>query len=153
MLFRSPTERLTPLFGAFDEQGAPDPVDGVFGRGTRFQTAKPTSMPLKPGEVFRVHVAGAGGYGSPLERDVEMVLRDVLNERVSPEQAETVYGVVVDAVTGAVDEAGTRAARERLRGGDTAAMIAHFGAWPQSQQEFRHLMLRPPIGSGLKEEA
>jgi N-methylhydantoinase B len=148
-----PSERLTPLFGSFDDQGRPDPVDGEFGNGTRFQTAKPTAMPLRPGEVFRVHVAGAGGYGSPLDREVEKVLKDVLNERVSPQQAEAVYGVVVDLVSGEVDEKATEATRERLRGGDTTAMIAHFGEWPQSQPEFQELMAKPPIGSGLKEEA
>jgi N-methylhydantoinase B len=61
--------------------------------------------------VFRT--AGAGGWGDPLERDPQLVLRDVLRDLVTHEVALRDYGVVVDGV--AVDEAGTTAERARLR--------------------------------------
>jgi N-methylhydantoinase B len=54
-------------------------------------------MPIKQGEVFRHEVAGAGGFGDPLEREPAAVARDVLNEVVSPAAAAADYGVVVDA--------------------------------------------------------
>ena len=38
---------------------------------------------MKQGDLFRHEVAGAGGWGDPLERDPALVLRDVLNEFVS----------------------------------------------------------------------
>ena len=40
-------------------------------------------MTMKRGDVFRHEVAGAGGWGDPLERDPALVLRDVRNEFVS----------------------------------------------------------------------
>ena len=38
-----------------------------------------------------------GGWGDPLERPIELVRQDVLDEYVSVEQAEKVYGVKVEA--------------------------------------------------------
>src|SRR5207253_7970494 len=69
------------------------------------------SVALKAGEVFSVQMAGGGGYGPPWEREPALVLEDVLAERVSLERARTVYGVVVDVASEAVDEAATERAR------------------------------------------
>ena len=52
------------------------------------------TMTIKRGDVFRHVLAGAGGWGDPLERDPAAVLRDVRNELLSPEKAEADYGVV-----------------------------------------------------------
>ena len=38
---------------------------------------KTTSFPLKKGDVIRVTTPGAGGYGDPMKRDPEKVLKDV----------------------------------------------------------------------------
>lgn len=51
---------------------------------------------LKRGDLFSHQMAGAGGYGNPLERDPGAVLADVLSERVSVQQARELYGVVVE---------------------------------------------------------
>ena len=40
-------------------------------------------------------LAGAGGWGDPLERDPAAVLRDVRNELLSPAKALADYGVVI----------------------------------------------------------
>ena len=45
------------------------------------------TMTIKRGDVFRHVLAGAGGWGDPLERDPAAVLRDVRNELLSPEKA------------------------------------------------------------------
>jgi N-methylhydantoinase B len=50
-----------------------------------------------------------------LERDPEMVLRDLRNELVSPASARRDYGVVVAGTPPAIDWAATRQWRERLR--------------------------------------
>ena len=50
---------------------------------------------LERGDVFRHEMAGGGGYGDPLAREPERVLRDVVEEKVSAEAAERDYGVVV----------------------------------------------------------
>ena len=68
--------------------------------------------------MFRHVLAGAGGWGDPLERDVEAVLKDVRNELLSRAKAEADYGVVIDAQSWMVN--GPRpssAARRSGRGG------------------------------------
>ena len=67
------------------------------------------------GDVYRLVQAGAGGYGDPLERDPEAVLSDVVQEKVSPEQAQVQYGVVVDPITHELDLESTGQLREQLR--------------------------------------
>ena len=75
--------------------------------------ASKLTMTIRKGEVFRHELAGAGGWGDPLERDASAVLRDVRNELLSLEAARADYGVVIEA--GAVDPAATRRARDELR--------------------------------------
>jgi N-methylhydantoinase B len=144
-------DRMTPLFGAFDPDGRPDPVDGVWGRGTLLQTAKPTAYHLRPGEVMRIQVACAAGYGDPLDREPEAVLRDVTNELVSPDQAERLYGVRLHAIGRAVDRAATEGLRELMRaereGGAIATPLAHSRQWPLSTEELDRLRLSPVIGA------
>ncbi len=65
--------------------------------------------------MFRHVLAGAGGWGDPLERDPAAVLRDVRNELLSPQKALADYGVVVDTATWAVDAAATARRREEIR--------------------------------------
>jgi N-methylhydantoinase B len=72
---------------------------------------------LKPGDRLRMALPGGGGYGDPLERDPERVLRDVSLGYVTPEAALQDYGVVVDAQL-SLDRAATekeRAARRSRR--------------------------------------
>jgi N-methylhydantoinase B len=50
---------------------------------------------LEAGQWIRGVEAGGGGYGDPLDRDPEAVLKDVLERWVSPEAARDVYGIVL----------------------------------------------------------
>lgn len=61
-------------------------------------------------DVMRVQSPGAGGFGSPLERDPAAVAADVLDGRVSPQAALDLYGVVL-LDGGGVDEDATAAHR------------------------------------------
>ena len=70
----------------------------------------------KPGEILFAQSGGGGGWGDPLERDPELVLRDVLDEYVSMEGARRDYGVIIDPISLTVDEAATRKLREEMRG-------------------------------------
>jgi N-methylhydantoinase B len=72
-------------------------------------------MTVRRGDVLRHVLAGAGGWGDPLERDPAAVLEDVRNELLSPGRACADYGVVVDTRTWTVDAAATAAARAALR--------------------------------------
>src|SRR4051794_28094715 len=73
------------------------------------------TMTMRRGDVFRHEVAGGGGWGDPLERDPALVLRDVLNELVSPDAAREAYGIVLTGDPPAVDADATTALREAMR--------------------------------------
>ena len=73
------------------------------------------NITIRDGDVFRHEVAGAGGFGDPLERDPEAVLRDVKNEVVTADSAVRDYGVVIDPQTFAVDADATKKRRAHLR--------------------------------------
>jgi N-methylhydantoinase B len=70
------------------------------------------------GQVVRVVTTGGGGWGDPLQRELELVLRDVVEGRVSLKSAEADYGVVFrDAGAAdqyAIDEAATGRRRAEL---------------------------------------
>jgi N-methylhydantoinase B len=73
------------------------------------------TMNIHCGDVFRHEVAGAGGWGDPLDRDLAAVLQDVRNEFVSMRAAHDTYGVVLTENPLAVDVAATYALRKRIR--------------------------------------
>jgi N-methylhydantoinase B len=50
---------------------------------------------LEAGDGFLVEVGGGGGFGEPVERDLERVLADVRSGYVSLESARRDYGVVI----------------------------------------------------------
>ena len=77
------------------------------------------TMTMKRGDVLRHELAGAAGWGDPLERDPKAVLRDVRNEMISVDTARRDYGVAVDIGTWSIDESETeklRKAIEQARG-------------------------------------
>ncbi len=69
---------------------------------------------LRSNDVMIFFPPGGGGYGDPLDRVPERVLRDVENGWVSVERARESYGVVLSD-DGTVDQKGTEVLRERLR--------------------------------------
>jgi N-methylhydantoinase B len=73
--------------------------------------------PVLKGQVVRVTTTGGGGWGDPLQRELQLVLRDVIEGRVSLASAEAEYGVVLnDANPGApvIDESATKQRRAEL---------------------------------------
>jgi N-methylhydantoinase B len=71
------------------------------------------TMNMKQGDLFRHEVAGAGGWGDPLDRDPALVLKDVRNDFVSERAAIEDYGVIIAG--GAVDAVETAALRRQMR--------------------------------------
>jgi len=69
---------------------------------------------LKPGDAVTIDAGGGGGHGNPLEREPEMVERDVMEGYVSLESAKEDYGVVIHSRTMKVDEEATRKLRASL---------------------------------------
>jgi N-methylhydantoinase B len=70
---------------------------------------------LKPGDVVIMDAAGGGGYGAPLEREMELVESDVTEGYVSIESASEDYGVVIDPETGKVDLKASQKLRKALK--------------------------------------
>ncbi|PRZ40370.1 N-methylhydantoinase B [Antricoccus suffuscus] len=65
------------------------------------------------GEVIRIRTTGGGGWGDPLERDPQLVLRDVRWGKVSVQGAADSYAVVIDGTgtEATLDERRTRQLR------------------------------------------
>lgn len=77
-------------------------------------SAKSSEIELKKGDIMSARTPGSGGFGNPYARNPEYVLEDVLNEKVSPENAGKLYGVAIDIEGKSVDEAVTA----KLRNGE-----------------------------------
>ena len=77
---------------------------------------------VRAGETIRIRTTGGGGWGDPLERDPDLVVRDVVWGKVSTICALADYGVVLTGSTAtddlAFDEAAT--AEHRARSGRDA---------------------------------
>ncbi|EWG09945.1 hydantoinase B/oxoprolinase family protein [Cytobacillus firmus] len=57
--------------------------------------AKLTNFKIKKGDILEIRTPNAAGYGNPLEREINQVLEDVLDDYITVEQAKEVYGVVI----------------------------------------------------------
>ena len=78
---------------------------------------KTTSVRLEKGDALKLCSGGGGGFGDPQTRPAENVAEDVAEGYVSAKQARDDYGVVIDSVTGALDQDATHALRTRSRTG------------------------------------
>jgi N-methylhydantoinase B len=73
------------------------------------------TIPTKEYDVLIQHFGGGGGYGDPLDRDPELVAKDVRDRDTSFEAAQKVYRVVLDPRTFEVDRVATEKARDEAR--------------------------------------
>jgi N-methylhydantoinase B len=55
--------------------------------------SKISKVEIEPDEVVSIQTPGAGGYGNPKERNPELILKDLREEKISPEKAKEDYGV------------------------------------------------------------
>jgi len=81
--------------------------DGV----ERVPLAKEVVREIPSGAVYEQQAGGGGGYGDPFARSPSLVAEEVQNEFISVERAAADYGVVVDPMSFAVDEAATASLR------------------------------------------
>lgn len=92
----------------------PQSVEEVTG-GDLERFGEMTLTHIEREDVYFFHSTGGGGYGDPLERDPERVLRDFRNALVTRESAEAIYGVELDAAGRSVDEEKTARRRQEIR--------------------------------------
>lgn len=76
--------------------------------------SKLDNLKVEPGDKIIFITAGSGGWGDPLERPAEKVLRDVVDDLVSREKAEKDYGVIITDDL-AIDVAATEALRTKMK--------------------------------------
>ena len=95
--------------------GAPAAQWKVSANGDETKLPNVVQFELQAGEFVRGFEAGGGGYGSPLERAPERVLKDVERRWETIERARDVYGVVLTGSVEnddlAIDREATAAAR------------------------------------------
>ncbi|HJL54849.1 MAG: hydantoinase B/oxoprolinase family protein [Candidatus Thalassarchaeaceae archaeon] len=69
---------------------------------------------LQPGDVVTMDAAGGGGFGNPLDRELELVAADLERGYISSTRASEDYGVVLDS-EGIIDAAGSISERRSRR--------------------------------------
>ncbi|MCW3477130.1 hydantoinase B/oxoprolinase family protein [Limobrevibacterium gyesilva] len=79
------------------------------------ELAAKLTMTLKRGQVFRHELPGAGGWGNPLDRSLDLVAKDLRDGLVTIEGAARDYGVVAGGDPPIIDHAATHALRTQLR--------------------------------------
>ena len=84
--------------------GAETPIDRAGGESAR------------DGDILYFRAPGGGGYGDPLDRDLDYLQHDMDIGLVSTESARRDYGAAVDDATGIIDRAATEANRAKLKG-------------------------------------
>jgi N-methylhydantoinase B len=95
--------------------------DGKLARYSRISNGQVTELPskgtapVKMGEHIRVETCGGGGYGAPSERDPELVLRDVREEKIGIDRARELYGVSIDTPNWSIDSIATETLRKAMR--------------------------------------
>jgi N-methylhydantoinase B len=67
---------------------------------------------VRKGDVIRHEQAGGGGYGTPLERNLDAIMEDVLDGKITPDYARAFYGVVIEGKN--LNPAATEALRATL---------------------------------------
>ena len=88
--------RLKPwgVFGGLEGENSKCVIEHADGQREQLACSKMT-RPVAKGDTVIIHTPGAGGWGDPLTRDPERVLRDVIEQLVSVERAAACYGVVI----------------------------------------------------------
>lgn len=102
-------------FGAWGVEGGKAPNNAsctiIYSNGGQERLPPLASRKLQAGDRIRIESAGGGGFGSPYERDADLVLKDVRNGYVSVEMARKDYGVSIDTETMTVLAEETRSLR------------------------------------------
>jgi N-methylhydantoinase B len=94
------------------EDTSPDQLDDLGGSSSLLPYCE---FDLGKNDVLYMRMASGGGYGDPLEREPERVLRDVEDGVVSRQEARDIYGVAIDGDDPALNLAATEKLRADLR--------------------------------------
>jgi len=102
---------------------------GLFGglEGARFRStvtkpdgsivempSKGSAVVVRKGDRVLIRCAGSGGYGDPLEREPDRVLKDVIDGYITAKAARELYGVALTNDNRNIDTTSTAALRQRM---------------------------------------
>ena len=76
--------------------------------------SKGSAAVVNKGDRVLIRCAGSGGYGDPLEREPDRVLKDVIDGYVTAKAARELYGVALSNDNRKIDTASTVALRQRI---------------------------------------
>ena len=121
-----------------------------------------TGVELKKGDKIYYSSSGGGGFGNPLDRELELVLDDVKDEWLSVAAAREFYGVVIEEIDAEacdfrVDEKATESLRATMRKTGFTEGLAPYQlhpmgknikpAWVPTEEEVRpHITISRPAG-------
>lgn len=95
------------------KEGYPQVLTKVKAKGERIVLPSACeAIPFDIGDSFELETASGGGYGNPLEREPELVLKDYLDELISERTVREEYGVVIRGK--AIDEEATKQLRAKM---------------------------------------
>jgi N-methylhydantoinase B len=80
-----------------------------------FPNGKAFNQTLKLGDAYVLRSGGGGGFGSPLERDLAMLQRDVRCGYVTRQASIDVYGAAFVGETDDIDMAATKVRRAKMK--------------------------------------
>ena len=106
-------KRATNIWELFAGGVLPSELDEIDGELEIF-TDSIVRTSQRRNDVYRLIAMGGGGYGDPLDREPERVLKDVIAGVVTAEQARERYGVVIGADGHRLSD-GTDRRREEIR--------------------------------------
>ena len=81
----------------------------------RFDNGKAFNLVLESGDAFIKRSGGGGGFGSPLDRNLDRVEDDLRQGYISQESAKDHYGVVFVPGTSSIDRPATMARRAEMQ--------------------------------------
>jgi N-methylhydantoinase B/oxoprolinase/acetone carboxylase alpha subunit len=94
---------------------------------------------VENGDLWAVFNGGGGGYGDVLERDPEMVMKDLRKEIISHWTARNVYQIDYSVETLEVDYPGTEVLRQKERDARKARGVK----WADFEKEWSQLLPTP----------
>ncbi len=104
----------------------------------------PERIALPEGSLLVDYVAGGGGFGDPIDREPELVLKDFGRGWVSRAVAEKIYGVVLTGDGQAVDGRATEKRRDEIRKErrlqSTPTVGQSQASFPSAQNGLRRLL-------------
>ena len=90
--------------------------------------SKVTGFPVQAGDIISVHSQAGSGWSDAVEREPQRVLDDVLDHKVSVEQAREMYGLVIDPGTLTLDATATVERRATMAAQRTYLRVRKGGA-------------------------